>query len=183
MKKYLKYHEGIQIHVVTQIQRFSQIVEILGKYGFGIVLEKVFPDHSRGGYPINGGSPEPPAMYERMRLAIEELGPAFVKFGQILSTRADLLPPEMIGELKKLQDRVKPVPFLEVRPVIEECCPHPDDLFREIDETPVASASVAQVHRAILKRRDTGCPQDTASRYQGRHRDRSPYSADNGGTG
>jgi len=93
MKKYLKYHEGIQIHVVTQIQRFSQIVEILGKYGFGIVLEKVFPDHSRGGYPINGGSPEPPAMYERMRLAIEELGPAFVKFGQILSTRADLLPP------------------------------------------------------------------------------------------
>jgi len=89
-------------------------------------------------------------MYERIRLAIEELGPTFVKFGQIMGTRTDILPAEMIAELKKLQDHVKPVPFPEIRRVIEENCPDFDAWFREIDETPVASASIAQVHRAIL---------------------------------
>jgi ubiquinone biosynthesis protein len=90
-------------------------------------------------------------MYERIRLAIEELGPTFVKFGQIMGTRTDILPAEMIAELKKLQDHVKPVPFPEIRPVIEENCPDFDAWFREIDETTVASASIAQVHRAILR--------------------------------
>ncbi len=137
--------------MVTQIQRFSQIVEILGKYGFGLVLEKLFPGQSRVRFPIHGGSPEPPAQYERMRLAIEELGPTFVKFGQILSTRADFLPPALIAELKKLQDQVRPVPFSELRPVIEECCPRCNEWFLTIDETPVASASIAQVHSAVLR--------------------------------
>jgi ubiquinone biosynthesis protein len=137
--------------VVTQIHRFSRIAEILGRYGFGIILEKVMPGHSRVPLSFHGHAPEPPAVYERMRLAIEELGPTFVKFGQILSTRADLLPAEMIRQLKKLQDHVKPVPFAEVLPLLEECCPHYDTLFLTIDETPVASASIAQVHRAVLR--------------------------------
>jgi ubiquinone biosynthesis protein len=137
--------------VVTQLQRFSQIVEILGKYGFGIALAQLFPYHPRPGFPVKGEPPEPSTQYERMRLALEELGPTFVKFGQIMSTRADILPPELIQELKKLQDQVKPVPFAEVLPVIEECCPDHRALFREIDETPVASASIAQVHSAVLR--------------------------------
>ena len=136
--------------MVSQIQRFSQIVEILGKYGFGIVLADLFPHHPRPGFPVPGESHEPSLQYERVRLAIEELGPTFVKFGQIMSTRADLLPPELIAELKKLQDQVKPVPFADVLPVIEECCPDTHEWLREIDETPVAAASIAQVHRAVL---------------------------------
>jgi ubiquinone biosynthesis protein len=136
--------------VVTQLRRFSRIVEILGKYGFGIALAELFPHHPRPGFPDAGEAPEPSTRYERMRLALEELGPAFVKFGQIMSTRADLLPPDLITELKKLQDQVKPVPFSEVLPFIEECCPHTHAVFRSISETPVASASIAQVHSAVL---------------------------------
>ena len=137
--------------MVTQIQRFSQIVEILGKYGFGIALERLFPNQSRLWFPFRRDSPEPSTMYERMRLAIDELGPTFVKFGQIMSTRSDVLPAEMIAELKKLQDQVTPVPFAEIHAVIDDCCPDHRELFREIDETPVASASIAQVHRAVLR--------------------------------
>ena len=137
--------------MVTQLQRFSQIVEILGKYGFGIASEKLFPGHTRVRLPFQKDFPEPSTRYERMRLALEELGPTFVKFGQIMSTRTDLLPAELIAELKKLQDHVTPVPFDEVRPLIEASCPHPEDWFLTIDETPVASASIAQVHSAILR--------------------------------
>lgn len=136
--------------MVLQIQRFSQIIEILGRYGFGIALAQLFPEEFRLQFPFHKDTPEPSTTYERMRLAIEELGPTFVKFGQIMSTRTDLLPAELILELKKLQDHVTPVPFAEVRGVIGECCPNPENCFGEIDETPVASASIAQIHRAVL---------------------------------
>jgi ubiquinone biosynthesis protein len=147
----LKYRKGQQIRVVTQFQRFSQIVEILGKYGFGIASEKLFPGHTRVRLPFQHGSLEPSPMYERMRLALEELGPTFVKFGQIMSTRTDVLPAELIAELKKLQDHVKPVPFDEVRPLIDEYCTYHTPWCPVIDETPVASASISQVYRAALK--------------------------------
>ena len=136
--------------MVTQIQRFSRILEILGKYGFGIALGKLFPEQAGVRFRVPGGSPEPASDYERVRLAIEELGPSFVKFGQIMSTRTDVLPAELIAELRKLQDHVTPVPFAEIHPVIDECCPDHVVLFRGIDEIPVASASLAQVHRAVL---------------------------------
>jgi ubiquinone biosynthesis protein len=90
-------------------------------------------------------------VYERIRLAIEELGPTFVKFGQIMSTRTELLPPDMVEELKKLQDHAKPLPFSDVKSVILQTCPDIDDWFSGIDETPIASASIGQVHCAVLK--------------------------------
>jgi ubiquinone biosynthesis protein len=137
--------------MVSRIRRYAQIVDVLGKYGFGIALEKVFPGRARFRIPTPGGPPETSTVYERMRLAIEELGPTFVKFGQIMSTRTEMLPPELINELKKLQDHVKPLPFSEVKAVILQTCPNIDDWFCDIDETPLASASIGQVHCAVLK--------------------------------
>ena len=96
-------------------------------------------------------APEKSTVYERMRLALEELGPTFVKFGQIMSTRTEIFSPELITELKKLQDHAKPLPFSEVIGVIRQTCPELKDWFCEIDESPVASASIGQVHRAVLK--------------------------------
>lgn len=137
--------------MVTRIVRYAQIVDILSKYGFGIGLEKLFPGRARFKLPGGDKAAEGTTIYERIRLALEELGPTFVKFGQIMSTRTELLPPEMIEQLKRLQDHAKPVPFSEVMAIIEENCPEWEDYFGDIEETPVASASIGQVHRAYLR--------------------------------
>ena len=92
---------------------------------------------------------------ERLRLALEELGPIFIKFGQMLSTRKDLLPPDITDELAKLQDAVPPFPAEESIAIIERGLGQPiDEVFAEFDSTPMASASVAQVHAATLKNGD-----------------------------
>ncbi len=89
---------------------------------------------------------------ERVRLALEDLGPIFVKLGQMLSTRRDLLPPDIADELAKLQDRVPPFPGREAREVVERTLGKPvGELFQEFSEVPLASASIAQVHAARLK--------------------------------
>jgi ubiquinone biosynthesis protein len=137
--------------MVSRIRRYAQIMDVLSKYGFNIGLERLFPGRARFRLPAPGKKAETSTVYERIRLALEELGPTFVKFGQIMSTRTELLPPEMIDQLKKLQDHAKPVPFSEIRVVLEENCPNFDEIFCGIDETPVASASIAQVHSAALK--------------------------------
>src|SRR5512136_2667962 len=136
--------------MVSRIRRYAQIMDVLSKYGFNIGLERLFPGRGRFRLPTPGKTAETSTVYERIRLALEDLGPTFVKFGQIMSTRTELLPPELIDELKKLQDQVKPVPFPEIRAVLEENCPDIDLWFSTIEETPVASASIAQVHRAFL---------------------------------
>jgi len=88
---------------------------------------------------------------DRLRLALEELGPVFVKFGQILSTRRDLLPDDMADSLKQLQDRVPPFPSDQARGIIERSLGAPvAELFAEFSPDPMASASVAQVHAATL---------------------------------
>ena len=91
----------------------------------------------------------------RIRKSLEELGPIFVKFGQTLSTRRDLLPDDIAEELVKLQDQVPPFSGAEAREIIETSLKEPlETLFRTFDETPLASASVAQVHAATLHNGD-----------------------------
>jgi ubiquinone biosynthesis protein len=88
----------------------------------------------------------------RLRLALEELGPIFVKFGQVLSTRRDLIPPDLVIELSRLQDRVPPFDSDLAMAMIETSLgAHPDELFARFERVPVASASIAQVHFAALK--------------------------------
>ena len=89
---------------------------------------------------------------ERMRLVLERLGPIFVKFGQVLSTRRDLLPTDVADELAKLQDRVPPFPAAQARALVEQAFGKPiDAVFSHFEAEPVASASIAQVHFAVLK--------------------------------
>lgn len=89
---------------------------------------------------------------ERLRKALEDLGPIFVKFGQVLSTRRDLMPPDIANELAKLQDRVPPFDSeIAIAQIKKSLGAHPDDLFAHFEREPVASASIAQVHFATLK--------------------------------
>ena len=88
----------------------------------------------------------------RLREALEELGPSFVKFGQILAGRIELLPPEWTAELERLHERAQAVPLEEIRAqLIEDLGAEPEQVFAEFDEEPLASASIAQVHRARLQ--------------------------------
>lgn len=89
---------------------------------------------------------------ERFRMALEELGPTFIKLGQVLSTRPDLISPEYLNELEKLQDNVPPFPFAEVEEIfLAETGKRPSELFQEFNEQPLAAASIGQVHRARIK--------------------------------
>src|SRR5689334_22586996 len=88
---------------------------------------------------------------QHLRELLDELGPTFVKFGQLLSTRPDIVPPDIIQELQALQDDVRPFPYEEVeRTIREELELSVEQLFTEFEETPVAAASIGQVHRATL---------------------------------
>ncbi len=102
---------------------------------------------------------------ERIRLVIQDLGPSFIKLGQIMSTRNDLLPPDVITELKKLQDDVPAVPFDEIKKVVETSLGRPiESVFDSFDDKPLATASIGQVHRAVLSTADG--PQEVVVKVQ-----------------
>jgi ubiquinone biosynthesis protein len=137
-----------------RIERSSRIAEILVKYGFGFVVEQL--GLTEPGWLLRRSLGRPAtverlSVYERVRCILEELGPTFVKFGQVLSTRADLLPHGLIVELNKLQDEVPPFPFSVARAMIEtELGDTLEHLFSEFDLEPFASASIGQVYHAVL---------------------------------
>lgn len=134
---------------VTELRRFWEIIDALIEFGFDNVveelgLERVVSKHRKREI-------EEHTTPERLRLMFEDLGPTFIKLGQILSTRPDLVSREYIREFEKLRVEVKPFPYEEVQRIIEEeLGATPEELYREFDPEVLAAASIGQVHRATL---------------------------------
>jgi ubiquinone biosynthesis protein len=122
--------------------RLSEIAQVAVRHGFGYLVEG-----RKGGDPAVEGT----ARGRHLRDMLDELGPTFVKFGQLLSTRPDIVPPDIISELRSLQDDVRSFPYADVERTIQEELGQPvERLFTEFDEMPLAAASIGQVHRATL---------------------------------
>jgi ubiquinone biosynthesis protein len=121
--------------------RLGEIAQVAVRHGFGYVVDGRRHDEDGDGS----------ARGRRLREMLDELGPTFVKFGQLLSTRPDVVPPDIVAELRGLQDDVRPFPYADVERTIQEELGQPvGRLFVEFDETPLAAASIGQVHRAML---------------------------------
>ncbi len=135
------------------LRRYRQIIGVLVKYGFGHILDQMrIGPYLRLGRKIFAREKtevEKLSYAQKIRLALEELGPTFVKLGQLLSTRPFMIPLELVIELSKLQDEVAPFSFEEAKKIVEkELKASLNDLFSSFDKTPIASASLSQVHRA-----------------------------------
>ncbi|MEE2924177.1 MAG: AarF/UbiB family protein [bacterium] len=145
-----------QIHRnFVNIKRFQEIAYILAKYGFTDLLDFLRVDQALGLAKKVGLVSKEFALFsraQRLKLAAEELGPTFIKLGQILSTRDDLLDSDYIEELKKLQDQVREVPSEEVKLTLKQFYDVDDlnEIFDRFDYSPIATASISQVHEAYL---------------------------------
>jgi ubiquinone biosynthesis protein len=143
-------------------KRLRQIIKVFAKHGFGHIIVRMNLGWWRF-FRLRRFDDEPIQLLsvpERLRLAFEELGPTFIKLGQLLSTRADLLSaivgqeesPEWIEELEKLRSQASPFPFSESRAIIESELKQPlDEIFGDFENQPFAAASIAQVHYATLQ--------------------------------
>ena len=163
------------LSAVRDLGRLREISAVLVRHGFGEIVARAGfgrapkkKDGDVGAAPAEGpvsdalaipseelakGEDEKKriSIHERVRLVLQDLGPSFIKLGQIVSTRSDVLPPELIVELKKLQDDVPPVPFEEIKEVIETSLGASlEDVYVSFDPKPLATASIGQVHRAVL---------------------------------
>ncbi len=147
---------NITVRKRDSIKRYSQILYVFTKYGFGLLLEQlgIFKYLSIKKMPVDEKTKSICSTLSRgarFRLALEELGPTFIKLGQILSTRPDIFPSDVLKELKLLQDAAPPFPFSEVKSTIEnELCDKLDKIFKEFEEIPIAAASISQVHLARM---------------------------------
>lgn len=141
----------MQLNDIKKLKRFKDIVGILAKYGFDEIVDRFdIPgaDFLHSIVPVDTGL----GLFERIRIVIEELGPTFIKFGQIMSLRPDLLPEGLLRELEKLQDSVPSVETSEIVAVIEESLDKPlDEVFSFFNIEPVAAASLSQVHMGTLR--------------------------------
>ncbi len=139
------------------LNRYRQILAVLFKYGYGDLIELLKIDqYIEIGLQLISRKPrerlDKLSRAEKVRMALEELGPTYIKLGQVLSTRPDLVPVDFIRELSKLQDKVPPCDFDSIRQVVtRELKQPPEDLFDYFDSNPMASASIGQVYKARLK--------------------------------
>jgi ubiquinone biosynthesis protein len=168
------------VHAARDIARLRDISSVLVRHGFGEVVRRIGlggqkKPKDKDSVPPSGREDEEEARGARerkevspavrVRLVLEDLGPSFVKLGQIASTRPDVLPADVITELKKLQDAVPPVPFSEIKAAIERSLGATlDDVFESVETTPLAAASIAQVHSAVLRSEDG--PRDVVVKVQ-----------------
>ncbi len=139
----------------VNLKRYQEIITVFAKHGFGLIIDQLgifeyLKMRKRSSEATTTNSKR--SIGERLRISLEELGPTFVKVGQILSTRADIVPNDIVEELKKLQNSVQPFSYSEVKALIEnEFEDVLENVFKEFSETPIASASISQVHYAVLK--------------------------------
>jgi ubiquinone biosynthesis protein len=145
------------LNAARDLGRVQDIASVLIRYGFGSFVRVLGVGSAleRAGRALHWQQAEEFIKLDtpqRIRRALEDLGPTFIKLGQILATRVDLFPPQYIAEFEKLQDQAPPVPFEELLPQIEEDLGSSiDEFFLEVDRHPLAAASIAQVHKAVLK--------------------------------
>ena len=148
---------GVLGRTYRHLNRYRQILGVLFKYGFGDLVDRLrIEQYLEIGLQMISRKKrdrvERLTRAVRVRMAFEELGPTFIKLAQVLSARPDLIPPDLVAELARLQDKVPATGFAALKEIFcTELQKTPEEIFEHIEQTPLASASIAQVHRAVLK--------------------------------